>query len=91
MKDFWATEASHRMIIIAYDLMSLFRQIVLKTKSQATLNTLRFKCFALGAWISKHAGKRVLKISLTQGRRTWLDGLFSTIDDISPPYKFSNA
>ena len=57
MDKFWATEAAFRTIMMAYNLMSLFRQIVLQTKSQSTLSTLRFKCFALGSWITKHAGK----------------------------------
>jgi hypothetical protein len=55
---FWTTEAAFRTIMIAYNLMSLFRQIVFKSKSQATLSTLRFKCFALGSWISNHAEKQ---------------------------------
>jgi hypothetical protein len=63
MDKFWATEAAFRTIMIAYNLMSLFRQIVLQSKSQATLRTLRFKCFALGSWITKHAGKTTLNIS----------------------------
>ena len=32
MDKFWATEAAFRTIMIAYNLMSLFRQIVLKSK-----------------------------------------------------------
>jgi len=89
LKSFWATEAAFRFIVLAYNLMSLFRQLVLKTKNQHTLSTLRFKCFALGAWISHHAAKRTLKISLHLKKRSWLDGLFSRADAISTPFTFT--
>ena len=91
MDKFWATEAAFRTILIAYNLMSLFRQIVLKSKSQATLNTLRFKCFALGSWISKHAGKTMLNISAIGEKRKWLDGLFDIAKKNDQSFFFSNA
>ena len=89
--NFWGTEAAFRSILMAYNLMALFRQLVLKHKSQATLSTLRFKCFALGAWITKHARITTLKISATGEKRRWLDALFDTIPKITAPYSFSNA
>lgn len=49
MDKFWITETDFRAIMVAYNLPSLLRQIVLQSKSQATLSTLRFKCFALGS------------------------------------------
>lgn len=91
MKKFWATEAAFRFIMVAYNLMSMFRFLVLQTKSQATLSTLRFKCFALGSWVSKHAGITTLKLSASGQKKIWLDGLFSKVGDVSPPYIFSNA
>jgi len=89
--NFWGTEAAFRSILMAYNLMALFRQVVLKKKSQATLSTLRFKCFALGAWITKHARITTLKISATGEKRRWLDALFDTTPKNSAPYIFSNA
>lgn len=91
MDNFWATEAAFRTIMIAYNLMSLFRQVVLQSKSQATLSTLRFKCFALGSWISKHAGKTTLHISATGEKRKWLNGLFDIVKLNHRPFYFSNA
>jgi hypothetical protein len=85
-QNFWATEACFRFVLIAYNLLSLFRQAVLATKKQAHLSTLRFQCFALGAWIPKHVGKRILKISLHPDRRRWLDGLFAKADALAPPF-----
>ena len=91
LKKFWATEASFRFIMVAYNLISLFRQIILKEKSQSMLSTLRFKCFALGAWISKHAHNRILKIALAREKRAWLDGLFDIIRSEKPPFSMANA
>lgn len=91
MKKFWATEASFRMVMAAYNLMSLFRQMVLQEKTQATLNTLKFKCFALGSWIVKSSREKLLKISTAGRKRLWLEGLFSKVSQLSPPYSFSNA
>jgi len=91
MDKFWATEAAFRTIMIAYNLMSLFRQGVLKSKPQATLSTLRFKCFALGSWITKHAGKTTLNISAIGEKRKWLDGLFDIVKQNDKSFYFSNA
>jgi len=45
---FYATEAAFRMVLIAYNLLSLFRQAILKQTIQPMLSTIRFKCFARG-------------------------------------------
>jgi hypothetical protein len=91
VKNFWGTEAAFRMIMMAYNLMALFRQICLQSKKQSTLNTLRFKCFALGAWITQHSRITTLKISAIGEKRRWLDALFDIIPQKSPPFHFSNA
>jgi hypothetical protein len=46
MYKFWATEVAFHTIMMGFNLMSLFRQILLQSMSHATLSTLRFKCFA---------------------------------------------
>ena len=91
MKDFWATEASFRFIMVAYNLMSLFRHFALNHHNTATLKTLKSYCFALGAWQVKHANKTVLKISLHTKRRPWMDGIFAQIKNTSLPFSYSNA
>ena len=90
LQDFWATEASFRFIMVAYNLMSLFRHFALNHHNRATLNTLKSYCFALGAWTVKHANTKVLKISLPSKRRPWMDGIFSQIQNLSPPFEYSN-
>ena len=65
LQNFWATEASFQFIMLAYNLMALFRHVALNNHKNATLKTIRAYCFALGSWISSYAQKPVLKISLT--------------------------
>ena len=82
-KDFYATEAAFRCVMVAYNLVSLFRQAVLGLKIQPRLQTIRFQCFAIGSWIGKKYRQKVLKVSLAQKRRPWFEGLFTKIDEFS--------
>lgn len=91
LKGFWATEASFRFIMIAYNIMSLFRFFALQSHKKSTLSTLRSYCFALGAWTVNHSNKTVLKISLPVKRRAWMEGIFANIEQHPPPFQFSNA
>jgi DNA-directed RNA polymerase subunit N (RpoN/RPB10) len=83
MDEFYATEAAFRCVMVAYNLISAFRQAVLGLKIQPRLQSIRFQCFAIGSWIGKKYRKTVLKVSLAQKRRPWFEGLFSKIDDFS--------
>jgi len=91
LQDFWGTEASYRFIMIAYNLMCLFRHFALNHHKRATLSTLKVYCFALGAWTANHANRTVLKIALPAKRRDWMTGLFSQISGLSPPFQYANA
>ncbi|MEO1097713.1 MAG: transposase [Bacteroidota bacterium] len=90
LHDFWATEASFRWIMVAYNLTSLFRHFALNHHRRATLSTLKSYCFALGAWTVNHANKKTLKISLPVKRRSWMEGIFSQVNNSSPPFNYSN-
>ena len=83
LKEFYATEASFRCVMVAYNLISLFRQAVLGLKIQPRLASIRFKCFAIGSWLGKKYRRTVLKVSLAHQRRPWFEGLFTKIDDFS--------
>jgi hypothetical protein len=91
LKGFWATEASFRFMMVAYNLISLFRHFALNEHNRATHGTLKSYCFALGAWTASHAGKKVLKIALPVKKRPWLDGLFAKIEAINGSFMYSNA
>ncbi len=76
VKNFSATEATMNFVMLAYNLMSLFRQVVLGSKVQPALKTLRYKVFAVGGYLTKNGNARVLKLSLAMRRREWFTGLW---------------
>ena len=91
LQNFWATEASFRFIMLAYNLMALFRHVALNDHRRSTLKTVRSYCFALGSWIGTRTGKRVLKISLPRKKRPWMDAIFRNIEQAQTSFSFSNA
>ncbi len=86
LDSFYGTEAALRASTLAYNLMSLFRQAILQAPTAVRLPTMKFECFALGAWIGRKARKKVLRISLAQERRPWFEGLFAKANEFSPPW-----
>lgn len=83
---FYATEAAFRCVMLAYNLMSLFRQALLQAPTAVRLSTMRFQCFALGAWIGGQGRKKVIRISLHARRRPWFEGLFAKIGAFRTPW-----
>ena len=83
---FYATEAAFRSVMLAYNLMSLFRQALLQAPRAIKLSTMRFQCFALGSWIGREGRKKVLRISLNGKRRAWFEGLFAKIETFRCPW-----
>ena len=83
LKDFYPTEASLIFVMIAYNLMSIFRLFVLQEKTQKTLATLRYRVFAVGAYFEKTNDTLKLKISLIKKLRKWFAGLWDYPIDLS--------
>jgi hypothetical protein len=86
MDSFYATEAAMRMVMIAYNLMSLYRLLSHQTPVQPRLQTLRFNCFAVGSWIVRQGNKSILKMAVPLKRRQWFDGLFENIKRSELPF-----
>jgi hypothetical protein len=76
LKEFYPTEAGLIFVMLAYNLMSIFKIFVLQEKSQKTLSTLRFRVFAVGAYFEKVGDNLKLKIALIKKRRKWFAGLW---------------
>jgi hypothetical protein len=91
LNNFYATEAALMFVMIAYNLMALFRTFVLQEKTQKTLSTLRYRTFAVGAYFEKINDKLVLKIALNKKRRRWFDGLWNYSKVFEFPFVISNA
>ncbi|MFM7488110.1 MAG: IS1380 family transposase [Cytophagales bacterium] len=91
LHDFYATEAALTFAMLSYNLMALFRQFILQSKTQHTLSTLRYKTFAIGAYFEKVGDQFTLKLALNMKRREWCKGLWNQSNSVSFPFQFSNA
>jgi hypothetical protein len=97
LNDFFATEACLNMVMMAYNLMSLFRQAALKSSViesggkdvQHTLQTLRFRLFAKAGYITTEGRKNVLKLAIVMRQREWFEGLWDQSKSFDLPVKFS--
>lgn len=96
MQEFWATEAAMNTVMIAYNLMSLLRHVLLKTSAtkhssntiQHTLQTLRYKLFAKPAYITTESRKPILNMAVAMQQRTWMQGLWDASKAFEIPAKF---
>jgi len=86
MQNFAATEAALNFVIIAYNIMSLFKQAVLQTNTLPQLKTLRYKIFAIGGYITKTGNQRLLNLSLNMKRRKWIEGIWTESQNFSWPF-----
>jgi hypothetical protein len=91
MQSFFGTEAALLFAMLAYNLMSLFRQFILNSTVQQTLKTLRYTTFAIGAFFKKQKEQYILKLSLNMKRREWFTGLWQHTNRVNLPFVFSNA
>lgn len=83
MKAFWATEAALSFAMLAYNLMSLFRQAVMKTRVKHTLSTLHGMVLAVGGAWNGGSGKNHLLLSLPRKKRAWFSGLWANASDLT--------
>jgi hypothetical protein len=97
MKDFWATEAALNTVMLAYNLMSLLRQVLLKVEVrtgnakpvQHMLQTLRYKLFAKAAYLTTEGRKPILNMAIAMQQRTWMRGMWDAANSVELPAKFS--
>ncbi len=86
MNDFAATEAALNFVIVAYNIMNLFRQAVLKSDQLHQLKTYRYKIFAIGGYITKNGNQKLLRLSLNMKRRKWIKGIWENTQNFSWPF-----
>ncbi|HEY6956817.1 MAG TPA: hypothetical protein VI385_16310, partial [Flavisolibacter sp.] len=87
MQKFKATEAALNWIMVAYNLMSLFRIAILKSKIQPQLKTMRYKIFAVPAYITRNGNQKILNMAVAMKRRRWFEGLFKESEEFIMPYQ----
>ena len=86
MQDFAATEAALNFVVVAYNIMSLFKQAVLKSDKLHHLKTLRYKIFAIGGYITKSGSQKILNLSLAMKRRKWIEGIWTESQNFNWPF-----
>ena len=86
MQDFAATEAALNFVVIAYNIMSLFKQAVLRSDKLHQLKTLRYKIFAIGGYITKSGNQHLLHLSLNMKRRLWIEGIWNQTQNFQWPF-----
>jgi hypothetical protein len=70
--------------MLAYNLMSVFRQAVIRQKAHQTLSTLHHKVLAMGAyWGADKEGdqKPTLNLAVARKRRPWFKGLWANANE----------
>jgi len=77
---FDGTEASLMLMTIAYNFLSLFKQLIIGGNVRNRLKTLRGKILAIPAIVERSIDKTVVKMALHMSRRAWLDRLGRRID-----------
>jgi hypothetical protein len=85
-QSFDATETTLNFIMIAFNLMSLFKQVIIKDKIRPTLKTIRYSCLAIGSYITNSGRDRILKMSLNIKRRSWITKLWENAGAIQQPF-----
>jgi len=87
MQGFFATEAALLLVMMAYNFISLFRQVILKSHVNHRLKTLRYQIFAMGGYLTKNGSQRILNLSLAMKRREWFTGLWLNTSKFTVPLR----
>jgi len=63
--------------MLAYNLVSVFRQAVMRTRIQPTLATLHQQVLAVGAFWHRDPERNQLLLAVSRRRRAWFEGLWA--------------
>jgi hypothetical protein len=91
LQDFAGMEAAFRMIMVAYNVMALFRQQVMTSRKAHQLSTIRFQCIAIGSYLIKSGRNKKMKLSAEGKRRHFLEHFFDNLEHLKPPFQFPIA
>jgi hypothetical protein len=91
MNSFTATDAAFRFVLLAYNIMAIFKQAVLQPRVNHRLSTIKFQCIAIGSYLVKSSRKKILKLSAEGKRRHFLAHIFKNVGELKPNHTFSIA
>ena len=78
-------------LMIAYNLMAIFKQLVMFTAKGRMLSNIRFQCTAKGSYLVKRGSQKVMKLYVEVRRRHFLAHVFENLESPNPPFKFPNT
>ena len=79
---FDGTEATLMLMTIAYNFLSLFKQLIIGGNVRNRLKTLRHKILAIPAIVEHSNDRTIVKMALHMNRRAWITKLCRQIDHI---------
>lgn len=91
LQKFAGMEAAFRLVMVAFNLMTIFKQAIMMNDVNHRMSTVRFQCIAIGSYLVSSGRKKTLKLSAEGKRRHFLEHLFENLEVIRPPYTFPNA
>lgn len=91
LQNFGAMEAAFRFIMVAYNIMAIFKQAIMSSERNHRLSTVRFQCIAIGSYLVRSGRQLKMKLSAEGRRKHFLEHFFENLEVIRPPYRFSNA
>jgi len=91
LQDFAAMEAAFRFIMVAYNIMALFRQQVMVSPKAHQLSTIRFQCIAIGSYLVKSGRNKKMKLAAEGKRRHFLEHFFDNLELLKPPFQIPIA
>ena len=91
LRKFYPMEAAFRLIMVAYNIMIIFKQSALVSKHSHRLATIKFQCIALGSYVVKRGRNKMLKLSAEGKRRHFLEKIFDKVELLPANFQISNA
>jgi hypothetical protein len=77
---FEGTEATLMLMTIAYNFLSLFKQLIIGGNVRNRLKTLRHKILAIPAIVEQASDRTIVKMALHMNRRAWMNSLCQRLD-----------
>jgi hypothetical protein len=77
---FDGTEATLMLMTVAYNFLSLFKQLIIGGNVRNRLKTLRHKILAIPAIVEHSNDRTIVKMTLHMNRRAWISRLCMQID-----------
>ena len=82
-ESFDGTEASLLMMTIAYNFMSLFKQLIIGDKVKQRLSTIRYKILAIPSFVVQTGNMTIVKMAIQMNRRAWIRKLWNNTENVN--------